>query len=138
MLGVGDQLAQCDCDTITDFRFVVASFQTEDDMKTLVTVVSLVGALALSTGAFASNSGDGSDYGTPGSDLAKANSGGCADAGAFNYLGKGWNLGIEASPGNDDPQHAENGSWPGPGTTSQTGINNSTNCGNPQGGPTPD
>jgi len=107
-------------------------------MRIAVAIIGLIGAMAFAGAASASNSGNGSDYGTPGSDTAIANSGGCADAGTFDFLGKGWNLGIATSPGNGDPQHAASlGSYPGPGTTSQTGINNSTNCGNPQGGPTP-
>ena len=92
----------------------------------------MLGAMAIP--AFASNSGDGSDYGTmPGHDVATSHTV-CADHGSFNAFGKGANLGIEVSPGNGNVQHATFlGSWPGPGTDgTQTGINNSTLCGNPQ------
>ena len=102
------------------------------------TVLGVIAALSvgLSTTAFAGSAGDGSGYGTqPGYDNAIANSNGCAGAGAFGAFGKSANLGIEASPGNGDPQHATFlGSYPGPGTDGyQTGVNNSTNCGNRQG-----
>ncbi len=92
----------------------------------------MLGAMAVP--AFASNSGDGSDYGTmPGYAVANGNTI-CAGHGSFNAFGKGANLGIETSPGNGNVQHATFlGSWPGPGTDgTQTGINNSTLCGNPQ------
>ena len=58
----------------------------------------------------------------------------CADHGSFDAFGKGANLGIEVSTGNGDVQHATFlGSRPGPGTDgTQTGINNSTFCGDPQ------
>lgn len=105
-------------------------------MKSVLTIIGFAGALALSSAAYAGNAGDGSQYGTqPG----YSNASGCgAGHGTFGYLGKGYNLGIVASPGNGDLQHATGlGSYPGPGTTSQTGINNSTLCGNPQGGPQP-
>ncbi len=89
---------------------------------------------SLAGGAIASSSGDGSDYGTqPGYTVANGNTI-CAGHGSFNAFGKGANLGIETSPGNGNVQHATFlGSWPGPGTDgTQTGINNSTLCGNPQ------
>ncbi len=92
----------------------------------------LFGTLAVPV--FASNSGDGSDYGTqPGYTVANDNTV-CAGHGSFDAFGKGANLGAETSPGNGDVQHATFlGSWPGPGTDgTQTGINNSTLCGNPQ------
>lgn len=94
--------------------------------------VVMLGSMAIP--AFASNSGDGSDWGTmPGYAVATGNTA-CADHGSFDAFGKGANLGIEVSPGNGDVQHATFlGSWPGPGTDgTQTGINNSTLCGNPQ------
>ncbi len=101
-------------------------------------IAAVASALVFSTAAFAGSAGGGSGYGTqPGFGVATGNTL-CAGAGAFGAFGKGWNLGIVASPGNGDPQHALIGSWPGPGTTSQTGINNSTLCGNPQGGPLPE
>jgi hypothetical protein len=106
-------------------------------MMKAIGIVTAMGALALSTAALAGTGGL-ADYGTPGTDTAYANSNGCSDHGTFGALGKSNNLGIEASPGNVDLQHATwLGSYPGPGTTSQTGINNSTLCGNPQGGPLP-
>jgi len=107
-------------------------------MKRIFQLAVLLGALAVSAAAWAGNAGDGSGYGTqPGYDNAIANSNGCAGAGAFGAFGKGANLGIEASPGNGDAQHATFlGSFPGPGTDGQqTGLNNSSNCGNPQGAP---
>jgi hypothetical protein len=106
-------------------------------MKRVMGMAALVGALALSSGAFAGNAGDGSGYGTqPGFDNAIANSNGCAGAGAFGAFGKGANLGIANPPGNpDQPGHATFlGSYPGPGTDGQqTGLNNSSLCGNRQG-----
>lgn len=107
-------------------------------MKTAMIFVGLAGALAFAVPAYAGNAGNGSGYGTqPGYSVATGNTQ-CAGAGAFGALGKSANLGIQASPGNDDPQHATFlGSFPGPGTTSQTGINNSNLCGSPQGGPQP-
>ena len=104
-------------------------------MKKIIGLACLLGGLALSTAAFASNSGDGSDYGTqPGFAVANGNTS-CAGHGSFDAFGKGANLGIQASPGNGDPQHATFlGSYPGPGTDGyQTGINNSGLCGNRQG-----
>ncbi|KKW22658.1 MAG: hypothetical protein UY65_C0019G0001 [Parcubacteria group bacterium GW2011_GWA2_51_12] len=107
-----------------------------------MTVKRLIGAAAtaavllgtMAAPALASNSGDGSDYGTmPGYATATGNTV-CADHGSFDAFGKGANLGIDFSPGNGDPQHATFlGSYPGPGTDgTQTGINNSSLCGNPQ------
>lgn len=96
--------------------------------------VSAVMLAAVAVPAFASNSGDGSDWGTmPGYAEATSHTE-CADHGSFDAFGKGANLGIEASPGNGDVQHATFlGSWPGPGTDgTQTGTNNSGLCGNPQ------
>jgi len=83
---------------------------------------------SLAGGAFASNSGDGSDYGTmPGYTVATDNTV-CADHGSFNAFGKNASLGIEKV-------HATFlGSYPGPGTDgTQTGLNNSLLCGNRQG-----
>jgi hypothetical protein len=107
-------------------------------MKSGIAFIGLVGALALTSTAYAGNAGDGSGYGTqPGYGVATGNTQ-CAGAGAFGAFGKGANLGIASSPGNGDQQHATFlQSYPGPGTTSQTGINNSTLCGNPQGSPQP-
>jgi hypothetical protein len=107
-------------------------------MKSAIALIGLAGALAFTSAAYAGNAGDGSAYGTqPGYNVATGNTQ-CAGAGAFGAFGKAANLGIQASPGNGDPQHATFlGSFPGPGTTSQTGINNSTLCGNPQGSPQP-
>ena len=103
-------------------------------MKNLIGMAAMMGALALSTAAMAGTGGL-ADYGTPGTDKAYANSNGCSDHGTFGALGKSNNLGIAASPGNGDPQHATwLGSYPGPGTDGQqTGLNNSTLCGNRQG-----
>jgi hypothetical protein len=90
------------------------------------------GSMALPV--LAGNAGDGSGWGTqPGYSVASGNTI-CADHGSFGAFGKGANLGIEYSPGNGHIQHAD---WlqsaPGPGTDgTQTGINNSTLCGNPQ------
>ncbi|MDP2671448.1 MAG: hypothetical protein Q8P13_03240 [bacterium] len=77
--------------------------------------------------AVASNSGNGSDYGTmPGYGVSTSKTV-CADHGSFDAFGKDASLGIEKV-------HATFlGSYPGPGTDgTQTGINNSTLCGNPQ------
>src|SRR5262245_3587515 len=111
-------------------------------MRNAVRIVALaLGSCCLSTIALAGNAGDGSGYGTqPGYNKAIANSGGCANAGAVGFLGKGYNLGIVNPPGNpDQPGHATGlGSYPGPGTDGQaTGYNNSNNCGNPQSGHLP-
>lgn len=78
--------------------------------------------------AFASNAGDGSDYGTmPGYTIANDNTV-CAGHGAFDAFGKDASLGTETV-------HATFlGSYPGPGTDgTQTGLNNSLLCGNRQG-----
>jgi hypothetical protein len=104
-------------------------------MRKVIGIAIVASSLALSTAAFASSAGDGSDYGTqPGYNNAIANSNGCAGAGSFDAFGKGANLGIAESPGNGNPQHATFlGSWPGPGTDGQqTRSNNSNLCGNPQ------
>jgi hypothetical protein len=103
-------------------------------MKTLLAIVGVTGSLAFTTVAWAGNEGDGSGYGTqPGFDVASANTV-CSGHGSFGAFGKSWNLGIEASPGNGNPQHALIGSFPGPGTDgTQTGLNNSAPCGNRQG-----
>lgn len=64
--------------------------------------------------AFAGNAGDGSDYGTQhGFDVSQAHTT-CSGHGAFGAFGKDYNL-----KGGADGR--------------QTGINNSTLCGNPQG-----
>lgn len=94
-------------------------------------VALMLGSLAGS--AFASSSGNGSDYGMqPGYSTAITNSGGCAGAGAFDAFGKGYNLGNFTSGhfsggGNDVNDNGANGQ--------QTGANNSNLCGNPQGNP---
>src|SRR6476659_5705924 len=106
-------------------------------MKRIFQLAVLLGALAVSAAAWAGNAGDGSGYGSqPGYDNAIANSNGCAGHGAFGAFGKGANLGIANPPGNpDQPGHATFlGYYPGPGTDGQqTGLNNSTLCGNRQG-----
>ena len=100
-------------------------------------IAGAVGVIAVSSAAVAGNAGDGSGYGTqPGYNGAIENSGGCAGAGAFGALGKGTNLGITNPPGNpDQPGHATFlGSYGLTGTDgTQTGLNNSLNCGNRQG-----
>lgn len=85
----------------------------------------MFGSLAIP--AFASNAGDGSDYGTqPGYSVANGNTI-CAGHGSFDAFGK------DASLGTEKVHATFLGSYPGPGTNgTQTGINNSTLCGNPQ------
>lgn len=91
---------------------------------------SAAGAVMLGTTAIpalAGNASDGSGYGTqPGFAVANSNTV-CAGHGSFGYFGKEWNL------GNDVSGHYPGGSYPGPGANGQqTGINNSSLCGNPQ------
>ena len=75
----------------------------------LLAATATITIAGLTTPAFAAN-----DYGQqPGFDRAIENSGGCAGAGAFGYFGPGTNMAGGAD-----------------GT--QTGINNSSLCGNPQ------
>ena len=98
-------------------------------IKRIAIGASAVGIMfsSFAGGAFASNSGDGSDYGTmPGYAVATSNTV-CADHGSFDAFGKDASLGIEKV-------HATFlGSYPGPGTDgTQTGLNNSGLCGNPQ------
>lgn len=105
-------------------------------VKKIAAAITVSGVIfsSLAVGAFASTSGNGSDYGTmPGFTQAQDQTV-CSGAGAFDAFGKGANLGIDYAPGNGDPEHATFlGSYPGPGTDgTQTGINNSTLCGNPQ------
>lgn len=89
-----------------------------------------VGLLVLSGSAFAGNAGDGSGYGTqPGFDNAITNSNGCAGHGAFGAFGKDYNLGNANSGHIPEPGNHENGNGA---DGQQTGINNSTLCGNPQ------
>ena len=98
-------------------------------MKNAIGMAAIMGVLALSTAAFAGNDGYLTDYGTqPG--YTKASDCGTFH-GSFGAFGKGANLGIVNPPGNpDQPGHALNGSYPGPGTDGQqTGINNSAPCG---------
>ena len=104
-------------------------------MKTTVFGIgtaAAIGMLILSGSAFAGNAGDGSGYGTqPGFDTAIANSNGCAGHGAFGAFGTDYNFGnttsghIVGAPGNNQNGNGANGQ--------QTGINNSTLCGNRQG-----
>lgn len=95
-------------------------------MKIMMAVLGLAGALALSSTAYAGNAGDGSGYGTqPGYDNAIENSNGCAGTGAFGAFGK------DASLGTEKVHATFLKSYPGPGTDgTQTGINNSSVCGN--------
>ena len=103
-------------------------------MKNAIGMATIVGALALSSAAFAAgNSTPGGisgppDYGRYGSNPgrlqatevgAQCDSG--AGSGAFGFFGKDYNLGIKSDP--TDP--GANGQ--------QTGINNSSLCGNRQG-----
>jgi hypothetical protein len=83
--------------------------------KIICTSIAALALAGLSAPAYAGSAGDGSGYGTqPGYDNAQTNSNGCAGAGAFGAFGKDYNLAGGAD-----------------GT--QTGINNSSLCGNPQG-----
>ena len=83
-------------------------------MKRPLVTLGCIFALAIPAVGLAGNSGDGSEYGTqPGFDVANANTP-CAGHGAFGYFGKDQNL-----AGGADGY--------------QTGINNSTLCGNRQG-----
>ena len=97
-------------------------------MKILVKILAaatIVGAA--SSAALAGNSGTGAEYGTqPGFEKATSQTpapcnSSPAGAGAFGYFGKDNNLGIKSDP--NDP--GANGH--------QTGINNSSLCGNRQG-----
>lgn len=102
-------------------------------MNKTICLASLLGALALSTAAFAAqpspppgNSEPGIDryLNNPGRQQAGAVGAQCgsgAGSGAFGILGKDSNLGIKSDP--TDP--GANGQ--------QTGINNSSVCGNRQG-----
>ncbi len=96
--------------------------------------ISAILLAALAVPAFAGDEGDGSGYCTQAGCVQSLSQTECAGHGSFGAFGKGANLGIEASPGNGNVQHATFlGSWPGPGTDgSQTGDNNSQLCGNPQ------
>lgn len=100
--------------------------------KLLISASASVAILSLmALPVFASNSGNGSDYGTmPGYSVANSNTI-CAGHGSFDAFGKDANLGNLVSG------HATFlGSYPGPGTVgTQTGFNNSTLCGHPQGNP---
>jgi len=82
---------------------------------------------SLAVPALASNSGDGSDYGTQPGYAVSASHTVCQGHGSFNAFGKNASLGVEKV-------HATFlSSYPGPGTDgTQTGINNSNLCGNPQ------
>jgi hypothetical protein len=96
-------------------------------MKNIIGMAAAMSMLALSSGAFAGNSGTGAEYGTqPGFAIATGHTpANCASspagAGAFGYFGKDNNLGIKSDP--TDP--GANGQ--------QTGLNNSSLCGNRQG-----
>jgi hypothetical protein len=96
-------------------------------MKTIIAIAGLIGAIAFSTAALAADS-----YGTPGTTVATGETT-CAGAGSFGAFGPGENLGIAFAPGNGNPEHDTSlASYPGPGTDgTQTGINNSTLCGQP-------
>lgn len=100
------------------------------NIKKVMAGAAIAATFALSTlPAFASNAGDGSDYGTmPGYAVANDNTV-CAGHGSFNAFGKNASLGAEKV-------HATFllGSYPGPGANgTQTGLNNSLLCGNRQG-----
>jgi len=83
-------------------------------VKHVIVALTLALCLALPVVGLAGNSGNGSEYGTqPGFDVANGNTP-CAGHGAFGFFGKDNNLAGGA-----------NGY--------QTGINNSTLCGNRQG-----
>ncbi len=84
--------------------------------------------VAMAAPAFASNAGDGSDYGTmPGFTVANSHTV-CAGHGSFDAFGK------DASLGTQKVHATFLGSYPGPGTDgTQTGLNNSGLCGNRQG-----
>ena len=96
-------------------------------MKRVMGMAAIVGAFALSSGAFAAgNSTPGLDryLDNPGRQQATevgAQCGSGAGSGAFGYFGKDNNLGIKSDP--TDP--GANGHL--------TGINNSSVCGNRQG-----
>jgi hypothetical protein len=96
----------------------------EVDMRTVMTILALAGALAVSSAAFAQgNSEPGEDRynNNPGRQQAKdvgAQCGTGAGSGSFGYFGKDMNLGIKSDP--EDP--GANGY--------QTGLNNSAVCGN--------
>src|SRR4051812_14715367 len=96
-------------------------------MKNTIGIAALLGALALSTAAFAQgNSTPGIDRynNNPGRQQATevgAQCGSGAGSGAFGFFGKDNNLGIKSDP--TDP--GANGH--------QTGVNNSSVCGNRQG-----
>src|SRR6476620_11881253 len=96
-------------------------------MKKAIGMAAVIGVLVLSSGAFAAgNSTPGIDRynNNPGRQQATevgAQCGSGAGSGAFGYLGKDNNLGIKSDP--TDP--GANGQ--------QTGINNSSVCGNRQG-----
>ena len=82
--------------------------------KRLFVTAACICALAIPAIGFAGNSGDGSEYGTqPGFAVANANTE-CAGHGAFGAFGKDNN-------------------FAGGANGYQTGINNSTLCGNRQG-----
>lgn len=83
-------------------------------MHKFIGTLVVVGALAVPAGALADNSGDGSGYGTqPGFTQSNGNTP-CAGHGAFGAFGKDNNF---AGGANGE----------------QTGLNNSTLCGNRQG-----
>jgi hypothetical protein len=96
-------------------------------MKNALLIAAATAGLMLSTGAFAQgNSEPGIDRydNNPGRQQATevgAQCGSGAGSGAFGYFGKGNNLGIKSDP--TDP--GANGH--------QTGVNNSSVCGNRQG-----
>src|SRR5947208_5726475 len=96
-------------------------------MKNAIGMATIVGALALSSGAFAAgNSTPGIDRyeNNPGRQQATevgAQCGSGAGSGAFGFFGKDNNLGVKSDP--TDPGADGH----------QTGVNNSSICGNRQG-----
>ena len=96
--------------------------------KFLIGAVASAGmVVAMSGPAFAGNAGDGSGYGTqPGHSVSNDHTV-CAGHGSFGAFGK------DASLGTEKVHATFLQSYPGPGTDgTQTGINNSNLCGNPQ------
>jgi hypothetical protein len=114
------------------YNYRVGVIQAKSKAKKYV--MGGLGGLILVAGAavpaLASNSGDGSSYGTqPGFTQAQSQTQ-CSGAGAFGAFGKDYNL------GNEQSGHYPGGSYPGPGADGQqTGANNSNLCGSPQGNP---
>ena len=116
-----------------DIRTGITKIKTKTAVAISAAVLTASGlgfAVAIPAISHASSVGNGSDYGTqPGYTVSTSNTQ-CAGHGTFDALGKNASLGTEKV-------HATFlGSYPGPGTDGhQTGLNNSTLCGNPQGNP---